>query len=146
MEKNRVRLRKESPDTVCRKNSGRMEDKEIELNTEIQPDFHYEGDGRLIEKVFSNVISNAAAYSPAGAVITVSLQNGVFTVENSGAHIAEKDLKQIFTPCEDYEYCVLIQILTLGEYQIDLPLSYYRTGTSTCSPQNTHNIKSTNKI
>ena len=53
--------------------------------------------------------------------------------------------KQIFTPCEDYEYCVLIQILTLGEYQIDLPLSYYRTGTSTCSPQNNHNIKSTNK-
>ena len=82
---------------VCRKNSGRMEDKEMELNMEIQPDFHYEGDGRLIEKVFSNVI-NAAAYSPVGAVITVSLQNGVFAVENSGVHIAEEDLKQIFTP------------------------------------------------
>ena len=83
---------------VCRKNSGRMEDKEMDLNMEIQPDFHYEGDGRLIEKVFSNVISNAAAYSPVGAVITVSLQNGVFSVENSGVHIAEEDLKQIFTP------------------------------------------------
>src|SRR5699024_5601822 len=83
---------------VCRKNSGRMEDKEMELNMDIQPDFHYEGDGRLIEKVFSNVISNAAAYSPVGAVITVSLQNGVFSVENSGVHIAEEDLKQIFTP------------------------------------------------
>ena len=83
---------------VCRKNSGRMEDKEMELSMEIQPDFHYEGDGRLIEKVFSNVISNAAAYSPVGAVITVSLQNGVFSVENSGVHIAEEDLKQIFTP------------------------------------------------
>ena len=54
----------------------------MDLNMEIQPDFHYEGDGRLIEKVFSNVISNAAAYSPVGAVITVSLQNGVFSVEN----------------------------------------------------------------
>ena len=70
----------------------------MELNMEIQPDFYYEGDGRLIEKVFSNVISNAAAYSPVGAVITVSLQNGVFSVENSGVHIAEEDLKQIFTP------------------------------------------------
>lgn len=83
---------------VCRKNNGRMEDKEMDLNMEIQPDFHYEGDGRLIEKVFSNVISNAAAYSPVGAVITVSLKNGVFSVENSGVHIAEEDLKQIFTP------------------------------------------------
>ena len=27
---------------VCRKNSGLMEDKEMELNMEIQPDFHYE--------------------------------------------------------------------------------------------------------
>ena len=55
---------------VCRKNSGLMEDKEMELNMEIQPDFHYEGDGRLIEKVFSNVIGNAAAYSPSYSVIT----------------------------------------------------------------------------
>lgn len=83
---------------VCRENSGRIEDKEMELNIEIQPEFHYEGDGRLIEKVFSNVISNAAAYSPMGAAITVLLQNGVFSVENSGVHIAEEDLKQIFIP------------------------------------------------
>ena len=83
---------------ACRKVMGRIEDKEMELRQDIQPDFHYEGDGRLIEKVFSNVISNAAAYSPVGAVITVSLQNGVFSVENSGVHIAEEDLKQIFTP------------------------------------------------
>ena len=47
---------------------------------EIQPDFHYEGDGRLIEKVFTNVIGNAAAYSPIGAVVTVSLQDGIFSV------------------------------------------------------------------
>ncbi len=83
---------------VCRKNSGLMEDKEMELNMEIQPDFHYEGDGRLIEKVFTNVIGNAAAYSPIGAVVTVSLQDGIFSVENSGVHIVEEDLKQLFTP------------------------------------------------
>ncbi len=82
----------------CQRVSGRMEDKEMELRMDIQPDFHYEGDGRLIEKVFSNVISNAVAYSPIAALITVSLQNGVFYVENSGVHIAEDDLKQIFTP------------------------------------------------
>ena len=30
---------------VCRKNSGRMEDKEMKLNMEIQPDIHYEVTG-----------------------------------------------------------------------------------------------------
>lgn len=82
----------------CQRVKGRMEDKQIELRLEIEPDFHYEGDGRLMEKAFSNVIGNAAAYSPKGAVVTVSLQNGVFYVENSGVHIAEDDLKKIFTP------------------------------------------------
>ncbi|MDR3998301.1 MAG: hypothetical protein Q3X23_01665, partial [Evtepia sp.] len=38
-------------------------------------------------------IGNAVAYSPVGATVTVSLQNGVFFVENSGIHIAEEDLK-----------------------------------------------------
>lgn len=83
---------------ACRNNSGRIEDKEMKLNMEVQPDFHYEGDGRLLEKVFSNVISNAIAYSPMGAVITVSLKNGIFSVGNTGIHIAEEDLKQIFVP------------------------------------------------
>lgn len=82
----------------CRKAAGRMEDKQIRLDTDIQPEVHYAGDGRLLEKAFSNVIGNAAAYSPAGAVVTVSLRDGVFSVENSGIHIAEEDLRQIFTP------------------------------------------------
>ena len=34
----------------------------MELRLDIQPDIHYEGDGRLLEKVFSNVIGNAVAY------------------------------------------------------------------------------------
>lgn len=83
---------------VCQQFRGRMEDKEMELHMDIQPAFHYAGDGRLMEKVFTNVIGNAVAYSPVGATVTVSLQNGIFFVENSGIHIAEEDLKQIFTP------------------------------------------------
>ena len=83
---------------VCQQFRGRMEDKEMELYMDIQPAFHYAGDGRLMEKVFTNVIGNAVAYSPVGATVTVSLQNGIFFVENSGIHIAEEDLKQIFTP------------------------------------------------
>lgn len=82
----------------CRKVKGRIEDKQMELHLSIQPDFHYEGDGRLLEKVFSNVIGNAVTYSPKEAAIRVILQNNVFCVENTGVHIAEDDLQRIFTP------------------------------------------------
>ena len=83
---------------ACQKFRGRMEDKGMELRLNIQPDFHYEGNGQLIEKVFSNVLSNAVTYSPMGAAVTVSLQDGVFSVENTGVHIEEEDLAQLFTP------------------------------------------------
>lgn len=82
----------------CRRAEGRMEDRHIKLWSSIEPDFYYEGDERLLEKVFSNVLGNAAAYSPEGAAVTVSLQEGIFAVENTGVHIGEEDLKQIFTP------------------------------------------------
>lgn len=83
---------------VCQQFRGRMEDKQMELHMDIQPEYHYQGDRRLMEKVFTNVIGNAVAYSPASSTVTVSLQNGIFFVENTGIHIAEEDLKQIFTP------------------------------------------------
>ena len=82
----------------CQKIEGRIEDRQMLLRMEIERDFHYEGDGRLLDKVFSNVLGNAAAYSGEGAVITVSLKKGVFCVENTDAHIAEEDLKNIFMP------------------------------------------------
>ena len=77
---------------------GRLEDKQMELRLDIEEEFHYRGDGRLLEKVFSNVLGNAAVYSPPGAIITVSLREGRLTVENTGVHIAEEDLKRVFTP------------------------------------------------
>lgn len=83
---------------ACQKFRGRMEDKDMELRLNIQPDFHYRGNGQLMEKVFSNVLSNAVTYSPAGAAVTVSLQDGVFSVENTGVHMEGEDLEQIFTP------------------------------------------------
>ena len=70
----------------------------MELCQNIQPDFHYKGDARLLEKVFSNVLDNAVAYSPRGAVVTVTLQDGVLSVENSGIHIEQEDLERLFTP------------------------------------------------
>ena len=83
---------------VCRQFHGRMEDKQIELCLDIQPEYHCQGDRRLMEKVFTNVIGNAVAYSPPGAVITVTQKEEVFSVENTGVHIAAEDLARIFTP------------------------------------------------
>ena len=83
---------------VCQQFRGRMEDKQIELRMDIQPEYHYQGDRRLMEKVFTNVIGNAVTYSPVGAVITVTQKDEVFSVENTGVHIAEEDLERIFTP------------------------------------------------
>lgn len=82
----------------CRKIKGIIEDKQMELLLKIQPGFRYDGDRRLLEKAFSNVISNAVAYSPTESMVTVSLQDRIFTVENTGVHIAENDLKRLFTP------------------------------------------------
>ena len=84
--------------SVCRKFLGPMEDKQIALTLAIQPGVHCPGDLRLLEKAFDNVLSNAVAYSPAGARITVRLQEGVCTIENTGIQIDEEDLARLFTP------------------------------------------------
>ena len=84
--------------SVCRKFLGPMEEKQIALTLAIQPGVHCRGDLRLLEKAFDNVLSNAVAYSPAGARITVRLQEGVCTIENTGIQIAEEDLARLFTP------------------------------------------------
>ena len=84
--------------SVCRKFLGPMEDKQIALTLAIQPGGHCRGDLRLLEKAFDNVLSNAVAYSPTGARITVRLQEGVCTIENTGIQIAEEDLARLFTP------------------------------------------------
>lgn len=40
----------------------------------------------------------------------------------------------VFTPYEDYEYCLLAHAATEGGYQIDAPLTYYRKGSTTNDP------------
>jgi len=40
----------------------------------------------------------------------------------------------IFTPYEDYEYCLLMHVATNGGYKLDTPLLYYRKGSTTNDP------------
>lgn len=82
----------------CRKVQGIAEDKKMNMCLEIQPDFHYQGDELLLQKAFSNIISNAISYSPEKAKVTVVLKDNVLSVENTGVHINEGDLEQIFIP------------------------------------------------
>ena len=70
--------------------------RECDLTMDIQSEVYYRGDGRLLEMAMDNVLSNAVIYSPAGARVAVSLKNRLFSVENSGVHLPEEDLKQIF--------------------------------------------------
>ncbi len=57
----------------CEKVQGTVEDKEMKMQLNIQPDVHFCGDKYLLEKVFSNIIGNAVVYSPIGAAVNVYL-------------------------------------------------------------------------
>lgn len=82
----------------CRKIKGITEDKQITLSVNLQQDVSYNGDERLIQQAVSNIISNAALYSPEQAKIDVILEEHRLTVRNTGVHIAEEDLGQLFLP------------------------------------------------
>jgi signal transduction histidine kinase len=60
------------------------------------------GDRDRLERVATNLISNAAKYSPAGSTIGVKVARqklvAVFTVCDQGAGIAAEDLKVVFEP------------------------------------------------
>ena len=74
--------------------------KELQIHLAIQSPTFINGNKLLIEKVFSNLISNAVKYSPHGASVDIILQNTngrfLFSVENTGTHIPEDDIPKLF--------------------------------------------------
>lgn len=82
----------------CEKVQGLVEDKEMKMKLNLQPNVHFWGDKNLLEKAVSNIICNAVMYSPLGATVNVYLENNFFSVENTGVHIEKNDLEQIFIP------------------------------------------------
>lgn len=58
------------------------------------------GDGSLLKRMFTNLISNAIKYTPAGGVITFSLRQdageSIFTISDTGIGIPEEALPYIF--------------------------------------------------
>ncbi|WP_275443633.1 sensor histidine kinase [Petralouisia muris] len=74
------------------------EDKNIEFNMDIESEFYWDGDERLLKKVFSNIIGNAIMYSPQGEKVHVALKEKKLSVENTGVQIRDEELERIFEP------------------------------------------------
>ncbi len=74
--------------------------KEMELDTSLEPVPVIYADSLLVKKVLDNILSNAIFYAPDGAKLSVILKKtaeGVaLSVENGGSHIPEESLPHVF--------------------------------------------------
>jgi len=74
--------------------------KEQTLAADLPPEAWVKGEGPLLKKALGNLLSNAALYSPEGALIHVAVQKSegkvLFRVENEGVHIAPDSLPHLF--------------------------------------------------
>jgi signal transduction histidine kinase len=73
----------------------------VELNSDIPADLpDVLADPTRIPHVFSNLLSNALKYSPAGSVVRIHAEatekNVIFTVQDRGPGIPEHDLSRVF--------------------------------------------------
>lgn len=70
-----------------------------QLRFEIEPELRLYGRESETQSIFSNLITNAVLYTPAGGAITVRWQadeqGAVFSVADTGIGIAEKDLARV---------------------------------------------------
>ncbi len=74
--------------------------KELDIKKELEPGIFIDGDRLLLAKALDNLLSNAAAYSPAGSLVHVRLwpeaEHGMLTLENTGIHIPDADIPRLF--------------------------------------------------
>ena len=54
------------------------------------------GDAGGLERAVTNLLDNAAKWSPEGGTVTVRLARGVLTVDDEGTGISEEDLPHVF--------------------------------------------------
>jgi len=58
--------------------------------------WYLEGNPAALERAVTNLLDNAAKWSPPGGTVTVSLHNGALQVADQGPGIAEEDLAHVF--------------------------------------------------
>jgi two-component system, OmpR family, sensor histidine kinase MprB len=67
------------------------------LTFDVDADTWYvEGDAAAVERALTNLLDNAAKWSPPGGTVTVTLHGGTVTVDDEGAGIPEADLPHVF--------------------------------------------------
>lgn len=73
-----------------------MKVKNITLKTNIEDNLYIKLDNSLMEKVLSNIISNAINYSPNNSDICISLNNKTLKIINYNSSILENELNNLF--------------------------------------------------
>lgn len=67
----------------------------MEFDVDLSP-WIVEGDTSNLERAVTNLLDNAAKWSPAGGTITVRLVDGVLTIDDQGSGVAEADRPHVF--------------------------------------------------
>ncbi|WP_187361017.1 sensor histidine kinase [Phytoactinopolyspora mesophila] len=55
-----------------------------------------DGESRLLDRAVTNLLDNAAKYSPGDGIVTVTLRDGVLQVQDQGPGIADEDRPHVF--------------------------------------------------
>ncbi|WP_298514570.1 HAMP domain-containing sensor histidine kinase [uncultured Nocardioides sp.] len=58
--------------------------------------WYVEGDAAALERALTNLLDNAAKWSPPGGTVRASLHGGLITVDDEGSGISEVDLPHVF--------------------------------------------------
>jgi two-component system sensor histidine kinase MprB len=58
--------------------------------------WYVEGDAAAVERALTNLLDNAAKWSPPGGTVTITLHDGVVTVDDEGTGISDADLPHVF--------------------------------------------------
>ena len=67
----------------------------LKFDIQLQP-WYLEGDPAALERAVTNLLDNAAKWSPEDGTVTVRLSDGLLQVADEGPGIAEEDLPHVF--------------------------------------------------
>jgi len=87
---------------ICHTHQPLADNQKITFNHQLEADLKIQADESQLQIAISNVINNAIFYTPAGKSVSVELKQEdkivTLVVTNTGAHIAEEELKNLFNP------------------------------------------------
>lgn len=114
-------------------------ERELHIDRDMPPEAMIFGNRLLLEKVFTNLIGNAVKYSPAGAVVRITVRKTqgrfAFQVENSGTHIPDECLPKLFDAFYRVEQSRSRRLggSGLGLYLVQKILGFYGSRCEVCN-------------